>query len=414
MSFTLRSFAVATALTLSFPLALLVSTPSGAATSTIPECPPVAKTATGNQSSAINATNSGGTWNLDGAVWSNVPDPIVFPIQSESWTRGCIVGGTVDGNTPRDWTRDMWYNGEDGGNAKYDDAEGVRLKLTDTANNFAVVRDVFVSDVEDAFDPDGGSITNATYLDHVHAEYIRDDCIENEKSVHNMYISNSLFDGCFVAFAEKPDDSSADAGTADADFVVEDSLVYVQPQPLGPNYCSSSKVSQDRCKATDKSNVWLGSYGMFKWGKSAAANVVIRDTIFRVDMPSYSSCSGNRFPTNGTYENVTLVYTGPGSWTTAGDCSNVVPKGVTVTTDKSVWDKAKAAWLDGSSTAPPAEEPPAEEPPAEEPPAEEPSDSDAAIADALARLEQAQSALDRAAVEVAAIERLLQDMQSSA
>lgn len=355
MSFTLRSFAVATALTLSLPLALLASTPSGAATSTISECPPVSKTVTGPQSEATYQDNNGGTWDLTGAVWQGSA-AARYPIRSDGWTDGCVIGGTVRGPIDSDATRDQWYNDETHGGKNH---EGVRLDVG--SGDFAVVRDTFVSDVEDAYDPNGGSASSATYLDHVHAEDIRDDCIENEKSVHNLYISNSLFDGCFVAFAEKPDSSSADAGTADADFVVEDSLVYVQPQPLGPNYCSSSKVSQDRCKATDKSDVWLGSYGMFKWGKSAAANVVIRDTIFRVDMPSYSSCTGNRFPTNGTYENVTLVYTGPGSWATAGDCSNAVPKGVTVTTDKSVWDNAKAAWHDGSSAAAP-QEPLAEEP----------------------------------------------------
>ena len=57
----------------------------------------------------------------------------------------------------------------------------------------------------------------------------------------------------------------------------------------------------------------------------------------------------------GTYENVKVVWTGKGSYATAGGCKNVLPPGVTLTTDKSVWDNAKSAWLAGSSsTAAPA------------------------------------------------------------
>jgi hypothetical protein len=53
----------------------------------------------------------------------------------------------------------------------------------------------------------------------------------------------------------------------------------------------------------------------------------------------------------GTYENVKVVWTGKGSYATAGGCKNVLPPGVTLTTDKSVWDNAKSAWLAGSSTS---------------------------------------------------------------
>lgn len=423
MSFTLRSFAVATALTLSIPLALLASTPSGAATSTIPECPPVAKTATGPQSEAIYQDNNGGTWDLTGAVWQGSA-AAEYPIRSDNWTDGCVSGGTVRGPIDPDATRDQWYNDETHGGKNH---EAIRFNVG--SGEFAVIRDLFASDVEDGIDTNGATANSKTYVDGVHLENIRDDCIENEQIPHDMYVTDSLFDGCFAAFAEKPDSSSADEGTTDADFIVEDSLIYVSPQPLGDRYCSSTKVSQGRCIKDPDGSGWLGNYGFFKWGASGAANVEIRNTILRIDLPSYSSCTGNRFLDNSTFENVTLVYTGPGTWAKAGGCSNIVPPGMTVTSDVSVWDNAKAAWLDGSSTAPPAEEPPAEEPPAEEPPAEEPpaeeptaveppaeepSNSDAAIADALARLDQAQSALDRAAVEVAAIERLLQDMQSSA
>ena len=47
------------------------------------------------------------------------------------------------------------------------------------------------------------------YLDHVQARYIRDDCIENEgdgppQVPMTVVVRDSLFDGCFTGFAERP------------------------------------------------------------------------------------------------------------------------------------------------------------------------------------------------------------------
>ena len=60
-------------------------------------------------------------------------------------------------------------------------------------------------------------------------------------------------------------------------------------------------------------------------------------------MASYSSCAPQVWP-DGTYQNVTLVWTGSKPYATAGGCKNVLPPGVTLTTDVGVWDRAKAAW----------------------------------------------------------------------
>ena len=62
-------------------------------------------------------------------------------------------------------------------------------------------------------------------------------------------------------------------------------------------------------------------------------------------MPSYSSCSSQEWP-DGIYENVTLVWTGTGSYRNAGDCHNKLPKGVTLTTDLGIWRAAKKAWTE--------------------------------------------------------------------
>ena len=81
--------------------------------------------------------------------------------------------------------------------------------------------------------------------------------------------------------------------------------------------------------------MWLGAFGIWKWSRAAAATVTVRNTVFRLDMPSYSTCAAQRWP-SGTYRNVWLVWTGAGPYATAGGCVNTLPAGVTLTTDGAV------------------------------------------------------------------------------
>lgn len=309
-------------------------------------CPTVKLSRTGDQRSGLHADNEDGTWRLTGARWHrNAPSPLSYPVRSDAWTRGCVLGGRVVGNVPRTWTRDQWYDGEDGGDRM--GGEAFRHTLTRSKDNFLRIVDASVSDYEDAFDPNSADASATTYLDHVRATNIRDDCVENEDVPHNMVVVDSLFDGCFTAFAQRPSGSeSASVGTGSQSFTLIDSLVHVNPQPLGPEYCDSDRVREGRCRLTSRDGVWLGAYGIWKWSDEAAARVTVRDTIFRLDMPSYSSCRPQEWPP-GTYENVTLVWTGAGEYESAGGCTNRLPKGVTLTTDIKVWNSARAAWLRG-------------------------------------------------------------------
>jgi hypothetical protein len=325
-------------------LSLCATFQSGTTAAASVTCPSAVTAArTGNQTTGLTASNSNGTWMLGDAVWNeNAPSPITYPIRSDAWTKGCIVGGRVLGSVPKSWTRDQWYNGLNGGTRM--GGEAFRQTMTSAPDNFLRIQDAYVEDYEDAYDPNSASTSATTYLDHVSAGYIRDDCVENEQPVHNLVITNSLFDGCFTAFAERPSGSStATNGAGPQSFTVLDSLVYVQPQPLGTKYCDTSRVSSGRCAATATPGVWLGAYGIWKWSDQAASRVTVRDTVFRLDMPSYSSCQSQKWPA-GTYENVTLVWTGKGSYATAGGCKNTLPAGVRLTTDVNVWNAAKSAW----------------------------------------------------------------------
>ena len=59
----------------------------------VPTCPAVSLTRVGERHSAVEATNNGGTWDLTRAVWDeNAPDPIEYPVRSDAWTKGCVLG----------------------------------------------------------------------------------------------------------------------------------------------------------------------------------------------------------------------------------------------------------------------------------------------------------------------------------
>jgi hypothetical protein len=309
----------------------------GTTTIAFPRCPATVLTRRGEQSRELRRDNQEGTWDLRKAVWSGFD----YPVRSDSWDRGCVKGFRVHGPVPRKATRDVWYDGI-GGQRR--GGEGLRITMSGSATSWVLAKNTLVSDIEDAYDPNAGGSDARTYLNHVRAKYIRDDCIENEQPVHNMYINNSFFNGCFTAFAERPSGAeTARRGRTPADFVVENSLVYVQPQPLGSEYCDQERVELGRC--VPKGDVWLGSYGIWKWSDEAASNVEVRHTVFRLDMPSYSSCQAQKWPP-GSYRDVTLVWTGKGRYRRAGGCRNTVPQGVDVTRDESVWERALTAWRD--------------------------------------------------------------------
>ena len=352
------------------PLAVLNAATGSSDAVTVPGCPATQLTRSGPQTTAVDETTTDATWDLRGAVWDHVaPEPLTYPVHSEQWTRGCIVGAQVLGNVPRSQTRDQWYDGQDGGTRM--GGEAFRQTLTDAPGNYLLMRDTYASDYEDAYDPNGVSPLDTLYLDHVQAHYIRDDCIENEGSGStqvpmNVVVRDSLFDGCFTGFAERPPKvTDGDPnGKGPQSFVVEHSLLYVQPQPLGPNYCSATLVSIGRCLATTQPQVWLGAHGIWKWSSAAAGTVVVRNSIFRLDLPSYSACTSQQWPA-GTYQDVVLVWAGPGPYASAGGCVNTLPPGVRLTTDVGEWDRAKAAWLAGrpwDANPPPTVPPPSTTP----------------------------------------------------
>jgi hypothetical protein len=144
-----------------------------------------------------------------------------------------------------------------------------------------------------------------------------DDCIEDDQK-QNLTVARSLLDGCYVAFAARGD------GPAGRTVQVVDSLVRLKPM-----------------QAVFKGPI-PGHGPFFKW-EAGSPNIEIRGSMFRVDqfpnhgtldVPAPAVCSGN-----------TLVWLGP-------EPVSALPASLracfeTVTTDPAVWDRARAAWVEG-------------------------------------------------------------------
>lgn len=294
---------------------------------------------TGSQGS--RTAESDRTWDLRGFTHTANPNPTRYPFRLDAAKRACVIGGSVIGNIPRDWPRSAWYHGTD----TSADWDGEGYRLTQTADSpWLYQHGSYVENVSDGFDPNGvANGVNHTYLDRVHAKFVRDDCVEVEGdgfTPHSLTITDSLFDGCHNFLSMRPSGTShADAGTTPGRLTIENSLAWVQPMPLSASDCLNQPT---HCPGG------LGNHVLFKWSSAAVSEVVVRNTVFRVDQPSAFSIRGMHWP-DGTYENVTLVWTWPRPHTDYFQ----VPPGVSVVNDVRVWDAAKAAWQAGSSASAP-------------------------------------------------------------
>jgi hypothetical protein len=212
----------------------------------------------------------------------------------------CVVGGTVIGqqSTTLTW-RQM-----------HDDIEGSALRISGQGY---VVDGLRASNVEDGFDPRGGEgfTVRNTWM-----TYIRDDCIENDERRAGV-VEDSLFDGCYTFFSEQESGS-----VAGEELIFDRVLVRLDPMP-GPY------------GTIDPSILGHGKFfKSFDYGGRHAP--IIRDSIFVAEKFWNGA---DDWPPGTVASNVTIVWLGEGEFP-----MTVLP-GMTLTRDRSVWDRARAVWL---------------------------------------------------------------------
>jgi len=212
----------------------------------------------------------------------------------------CVVGWTTVGQQSRTLT---WRT-------MHDDIEGSALRVY--ASNY-VVDGLRADNVEDGFDPRGG---DGFELRNAFMTYIRDDCVENDERRAGKVV-DSLFDGCYTFFSEQ---ESGDV-TGES-LIFENVLARLVPMP-GPYGTEDPDV--------------LGHGSFFKnFEDGGRHEPIIRDSVFFLGDDCYNEC--NDWPPGTTADDVVIVWTGTGEFP-----MSVLP-GMTLTTDRSVWDTAVAEW----------------------------------------------------------------------
>jgi len=259
-------------------------------------------------------------WTLDArrATFTGYPFETLYPLTvgaDRPARHLCVMGGLVRGQQSRDLTWDEVKNQHDG--------TGARI----AGNDWYVVDGLRVDNIEDGIDPRG---TDDQYpkdgdgfvLRNLYFRYIRDDCVEND-DIAGGVIEDSLFDGCNTGISERPSDGSpqlrhpADEGET---LELRGVLLRLQAMP-GPR---------------GEAATVRGHGQLFKWS-DVANRLVVRDSIFLVETTPNGGTTS--FPPGTVAEDVTVVWLGEGPF------PGEVPEGVTITTDRSVWDRARTRWL---------------------------------------------------------------------
>ncbi len=190
------------------------------------------------------------------------------------------------------------------------------------------VSDVWFENVEDGFGPQPD--LRSWTLENAYMRYIRDDAIENDDLIPGT-IRNCLIDGCFVFLSQRPDEEQ----TTEAVTVVEDCVVHVEAQPHDG---FENREWRDQYIEFGTDGIGRSPGMAFKWSEGCGT-VRVSDTVIRIDAMSASGPKDMIFPP-GTYENVVLVWTGP------GDYPAPLPPGVRLTRDLTAWRHARQQWID--------------------------------------------------------------------
>jgi hypothetical protein len=223
--------------------------------------------------------------------------PVLFGTQQTPgicWSGGRIQGGWSGGTS---WST-------------YHSSAGL---FSESPN--ATVEDVTISNYGDA-------IRQVDYAENwtirrMHVVDAHDDCVENDRLYAGL-IEDALFEGCYVFLSSRPGSGvELPVNGSNKVVTIRSTLVWHKPMPSvyrGPT---------------------PGTGPLFKWSPTGN-QLAIHNSIFRVDqvpnhgdleIPNIVSCSNN-----------TIVWLGAGSYPAR------LPACFRVTTDKSVWDQAVAAW----------------------------------------------------------------------
>ena len=258
----------------------------------------------------------GQTYDLRGVMVE--ANPLQYPVLLDDPHDTCVVGVTVQGQQPRGMT---WHQVKTDGKYHLTDGDGVGWE---SSTGKLILEGAWIDNMEDGVGPPFDLVPDPTStwsLRHVYMRYIRDDAIEDDGCLSGEVI-DSFFDGIWTFVSSRPSKAARTDVNGQSTITVRDSLIrhICMPDPRDKNNGCGSKT---------------GTGELFKSGSNCKLKVNMKDTVILKE----GARKGDDF-LPGTYSNVTLIWAGGGSWP-----GGKLPPGVKLTTDKTVWNKARADWI---------------------------------------------------------------------
>lgn len=267
--------------------------------------------------------------------------PVEIGADSTPATAAAIIGGLVTGDQDTTLTWEQMKHGTptqtalDAGQAADDVYNSViinnqnqdgdpRIHIAD--GSWAVVDGLRAYNTHDGFGVIGAtsniaSDTGRLWMRNTWIWQCHDDAIENDLSYLELHVDDCLFEDCFSFISTRANVTTGDPVPGQTQNV-NNSIISLVARP-GPHKQPSSVIKHGH---------------MYKF-QSNSPGLVMADSIFAVSAPATSACvTLPERPGLDSYSNVTIVWTGGGSY------PGNVPAGCTVTTDASILDQAISRW----------------------------------------------------------------------
>jgi len=280
------------------------------------------------------------------AVWSSAPtaagllSPIVLNISGSSAIASdtCLLGGVVHGNLDLSQARgdqyDAYHSGIEQGNESID--------------GFAVSDGVRVERMFDGyrFVGRGAGAGAGAYLKRFYGSDLRDDCLERDEFTGDVYLYDSLFEGCYSGISDRGVPAATGART-----VLDGVLMWIKPttdrrHSTSADWCNTG----EGCHELETQGA--GTFAIWKGEADASGVVEVRNSWFRLDRRTVWGIDSMAWPctagsswgtgTTCTYRNVKLLWTGSGPYP-----GPALPAGVELVTGARalrMWNAAAAAW----------------------------------------------------------------------
>lgn len=277
----------------------------------------------------IRGARAGEVYDFRGLTFQANPPkyPLVFRDPPEI----CVAGIRAVGQQPASLTWREMKNAGYGG------------ILFRSATGTVTFERFFLDRLMDGFVP--RSANNSSWvLRSGYMRQIRDDAVENDNCQPGL-IEDVLVDGAFMFLSVRPGAKSDNTCTGQQvgnTVTIRRTLARLECQPHAGE---GTRRADFRRSCPEDPEKGVGQ--LFKMARGAGA-LDVADSVFLVPSMSVNGAKAMSFPP-GIYERVTLVWLGGGRY--PGDLPR---SGVTVTDDPSVWDKARAEWLErhGCDSAP--------------------------------------------------------------